>query len=393
MAYSGGRGRRRCGARPAEMQNGYCHRPAAAALRRPRRRRRLRPSRWSPRIGRRRTRSRSPAAGSAGLCRPRHYAPQQQENRERYAGEAVAAVRSVADTPVSTFSIDVDTGVLRQRPPLPEPGPAAARRTRCGSRRCSTTSATTIRRPPTRDGRSRSTPRSPRRPWNPETPAAARSACAATIVPRRAAARRTSSSWSTSRARWTSPTSCRWSRRRCALLADQLGENDRVAIVVYAGAAGPRARRRPRDRKATILAALDQPPGRRLDQRRRRASSSPTTSRARNFIEGGINRVILATDGDFNVGVTDNQALDQPDRARARRRHHPDRARLRQGNQGRDDGADRRQRQRQLRLHRLARARRRRCSSSEIGLDAVHDRQGREDPGRVQPGLWSANTA
>jgi len=39
------------------------------------------------------------------------YAPQpQQENRERYAGEAVAAVRSVADTPVSTFSIDVDTG-------------------------------------------------------------------------------------------------------------------------------------------------------------------------------------------------------------------------------------------------------------------------------------------
>ena len=34
----------------------------------------------------------------------------QQENRERYAGEAVAAVQSVADTPVSTFSIDVDTG-------------------------------------------------------------------------------------------------------------------------------------------------------------------------------------------------------------------------------------------------------------------------------------------
>ena len=43
--------------------------------------------------------SRVPASGYA-----------QQENRERYAGEAVAAVRSVAEAPVSTFSIDVDTG-------------------------------------------------------------------------------------------------------------------------------------------------------------------------------------------------------------------------------------------------------------------------------------------
>src|SRR6185295_6630841 len=42
--------------------------------------------------------------GSQGGYRP------SPENRERYAGEAVAAVRAVADAPVSTFSIDVDTG-------------------------------------------------------------------------------------------------------------------------------------------------------------------------------------------------------------------------------------------------------------------------------------------
>ncbi|MBV9884414.1 MAG: von Willebrand factor type A domain-containing protein, partial [Sphingomonadaceae bacterium] len=39
---------------------------------------------------------------------PNYYA--QDENRERYAGQAVAAVHAVADAPVSTFSIDVDTG-------------------------------------------------------------------------------------------------------------------------------------------------------------------------------------------------------------------------------------------------------------------------------------------
>ena len=49
--------------------------------------------------------------------------------------------------------------------------------------------------------------------------------------------------------------------------------------------------------------------GRRLDQRRRRAFSWPTTSPASNFIKGGTNRVILATDGDFNVGVTDQGEL------------------------------------------------------------------------------------
>ena len=38
----------------------------------------------------------------------------------------------------------------------------------------------------------------------------------------------------------------------------------------------------------------------------------------RNMIDGGINRVILATDGDFNVGVTDNEALVEPGRAAAR---------------------------------------------------------------------------
>ena len=39
------------------------------------------------------------------------------------------------------------------------------------------------------------------------------------------------------------------------------------------------------------------------------ASSSPTTWPPSNFIKNGTNRVILATDGDFNVGITDKDEL------------------------------------------------------------------------------------
>ena len=42
-----------------------------------------------------------------------------------------------------------------------------------------------------------------------------------------------------------------------------------------------------------------------------RASSWPTSSPQTSFIKGGINRVILATDGDFNVGVTSQSDLDR----------------------------------------------------------------------------------
>ena len=48
---------------------------------------------------------------------------------------------------------------------------------------------------------------------------------------------------------------------------------------------------------------------RRLDQRRRGHPARLSTSRREHFIKGGINRVILATDGDFNVGVTSQGEL------------------------------------------------------------------------------------
>ena len=92
------------------------------------------------------------------------------------------------------------------------------------------------------------------------------------------------------------------------LLLSQLEARDRVAIVVYAGASGLVLPSTPCEDKATILAALD--------SLRSGGSTNGAAGielayqvAAQNKIEGGVNRVVLATDGDFNVGVTDQSSL------------------------------------------------------------------------------------
>jgi Ca-activated chloride channel family protein len=92
------------------------------------------------------------------------------------------------------------------------------------------------------------------------------------------------------------------------LLTEQLGERDRVAIVVYAGAAGQVLPSTNGENKAAILDALEMleaggstAGGQGIELAYRIA--------AENFIEGGNNRVILATDGDFNVGPSSDAAL------------------------------------------------------------------------------------
>ena len=177
------------------------------------------------------------------------------------------------------------------------------------------------------------------------------------------------------------------------MLVEQLGENDRVAIVVYAGASG-------------LVLALHQcrRPGGRSCRRSStcrpaarptaaRASSWPTTSATENFIKGGTNRVILCHR-----------------RRLQRRRHRPGRAdrlieakaksgvflsvlgfgmgNLKDG----DARKARRQGERQLRLHRHA-ERGPQGARRADGRHAGDDRQGRQDPGRVQPGPGRRPTA
>ena len=92
------------------------------------------------------------------------------------------------------------------------------------------------------------------------------------------------------------------------LLIDNLTENDRVSMIVYAGASGMVLPPTTGDKKDVILRALEN------------LEAGGSTNGASgiqlaynlavsNYIRGGINRVILATDGDFNVGVTNQGDL------------------------------------------------------------------------------------
>ncbi len=92
------------------------------------------------------------------------------------------------------------------------------------------------------------------------------------------------------------------------LLVEKLGENDRVAIVVYAGASGLALPSTSGLYKETILAALD---GLHAGGSTNGAAGIQLAYQIarEHFIKGGVNRVVLATDGDFNVGISDQGSL------------------------------------------------------------------------------------
>ena len=97
-------------------------------------------------------------------------------------------------------------------------------------------------------------------------------------------------------------------KKAFALLVDQLREQDRVAIVVYAGAAGLVLPSTPGSEKEEILAALEK-----LNAGGSTAGGAGIRLAydvaRKHHIDGGNNRVILATDGDFNVGASSDEAM------------------------------------------------------------------------------------
>ncbi len=92
------------------------------------------------------------------------------------------------------------------------------------------------------------------------------------------------------------------------IMVNQLKPNDRVAIAVYAGSSGLVLPSTPVSQKGEIIAALDQLEAGGSTNGGQGIQLAYTVA-ANNFIKGGNNRVILATDGDFNVGVTGDDAL------------------------------------------------------------------------------------
>lgn len=251
--------------------------------------------------------------GSAADYTARRVAPSQAaaapygsaDNRERYAGKEVAAVQSVASAPVSTFSVDVDTGAYSNVRRFLQKGqtpPAEAVRTE----EMINYFRYDYPLPASRQQPFSVTTDVAQTPWNPDTrlvriglrgyDVTAQGRPAANLV----FLVDVSGSMS-------SDDKLPLVKRALTMLADKLTPKDRVSIVVYAGAAGVVLD--PTSSPKHIRAALDC-----LEAGGSTAGAAGLQLAydiaSANFIRGGINRIFVATDGDFNVGVSDNKALE-----------------------------------------------------------------------------------
>jgi len=224
--------------------------------------------------------------------------------RERYEKNPVATIQAVADAPVSTFSVDVDTGsyanVRRMLMAGEMPPPDAVR----------TEELLNYFRydyplPPDRTRPFSVTTDVARAPWNAET-RLLRIGLRGYDVARTERPPANLVFLVDVSGSMEEPDKLPLVQCSLALLAEQLTPRDRVSIVVYAGNAGlvlP-----PTYDKEKVVAALAK-----LEAGGSTAGGAGIQLAYRvaeeNRIEGGINRIFLATDGDFNVGVTDTRAL------------------------------------------------------------------------------------
>ena len=98
-------------------------------------------------------------------------------------------------------------------------------------------------------------------------------------------------------------------KKAVRILVDELNAKDRVSMVVYAGSAGVVLEPTPGDQKSIILGALDK-----LEAGGSTAGGEGIAlayeMAERNFNKKAVNRVIQATDGDFNVGIADPDRLE-----------------------------------------------------------------------------------
>ncbi|WP_375204692.1 vWA domain-containing protein [Hyphococcus sp.] len=98
-------------------------------------------------------------------------------------------------------------------------------------------------------------------------------------------------------------------KKSVELLVDEMSKDDRISIVVYAGAAGVVLEPTPGNKKTKIKEALNA-----LEAGGSTAGGEGLalaySLAEENFAKDKVNRIILATDGDFNVGVVDADSLE-----------------------------------------------------------------------------------
>jgi Ca-activated chloride channel family protein len=232
-------------------------------------------------------------------------APGSAENTERYDGREVGSIQAVATTPVSTFSVDVDTGAYANARRFLNQGqlpPAEAVRTeeminyfRYDYPR------------PTDPGQPFSvTTNLSATPWNRESRLLRIGLRAYDVTtaqrPRANLVFLVDVSGS-----MEDPDKLPLVKTALARLADRLRPDDRVSIITYAGNAGMVLA--PTADKTMVKAALDRLQAGGSTAGGEGIQLAYRTARA-NFMKGGINRIFLATDGDFNVGISDTKALE-----------------------------------------------------------------------------------
>ncbi len=227
------------------------------------------------------------------------------EDRERYAGKEVASIKAVASEPVSTFSVDVDTGSyanVRRFLMQGQTPPVSAVRTEEMLNYFRYDYAT---------------PQDPSRPfavstdmaltpWNPDS-RLLRIGIKGFDIPR-------SERPATNLVFLVDVSGSMFDQDKLPLVktaltmfADRLSPRDKVSIVVYAGAAGIVLE--PTSNATYVKAALDCLQAGGSTAGGQGMELAYATARA-HFIKGGVNRVIMATDGDFNVGISSNEGIE-----------------------------------------------------------------------------------
>jgi Ca-activated chloride channel family protein len=244
-------------------------------------------------------------AGYNGAMPPQPY--WQPSNTSKFPDAKPNPVKVAAEEPVSTFSIDVDTasyGVVRDALNGGALPPADAVRIE----EMVNYFDYTYPLPPDRSAPFRASVQVYPTPWNKDTKLL-HIGIKGYDIPRKERPRANLVFLIDTSGSMAEPNKLPLLIRSFHLLVDQLKADDRVAIVAYAGSAGVVLEPTPGSDKTKIMAALDK-----LEAGGSTAGGEGIRMAYKlaegNFIRGAVNRVILATDGDFNVGITDPKALE-----------------------------------------------------------------------------------
>ena len=226
-------------------------------------------------------------------------------NTERYDGKQVASIHTVAQDPVSTFSVDVDTGSyanVRRFLTQGQMPPAAAVRTE----EMLNYFRYDYPNPADRTRPFSVTTDMAKTPWNSDTRLLRIGIRGFDVAQDQRPASNLVFLVDVSGSMMDQD-KLPLVKSALSLLAERLSPKDRVSIVVYAGAAGIVLE--PTNQKRHILAALDCLQAGGSTAGGQGMELAYATARA-NFIKDGVNRVIMATDGDFNVGISSNDAIE-----------------------------------------------------------------------------------